>query len=527
MNKENFYKFLKTNKTKIRNYKNHKFIMMVDRGKFLSGINNLMVVIALNRLFKLNPIIITDFRNPDFYNFYRSFGIKNFKIGFKYFIILKKINIFFKSFIKLITSIKKIKKNGFEWLINNFEVENIKIGDLVYDTYIRYDHRYLNPKIDIEFINLLFKAIFRTFNLNNYIKLYPTKFILVGTPSYCHNDGIALRVALKNNIKVFEAQPHQLIQYNYNMVNFGIDNLASNYFKKGRRLTVSHNSINSFFKKKNKGEIGSLYTGSVIYQRANKNKNKIDKKKLLKKLKIKNSKFKKIILVACHAFSDCPHINGFFVFRDYYSQLKETLEYISKTKSLDKHLWIFKPHPSAFKFKEKGIAEDLIKKYISKNIKLCPTKINTKDLINLSDNVITGRGSIGLETACAGKYPILGGSAAYSKIGFTLDPKNKKEYFKFIKQIDEVKPLTKSKTKKAKEVVYILENKLNQIPIKRSSIVPHDKFSQNIKERKLQKIKSIPERNLFSKLFLTNHQKIGFENDVYYKDLFEKLKKYK
>lgn len=311
------------------------------------------------------------------------------------------------------------------------------------------------------------------------------------------------------------------------MVNFGIDNLASNFFKNGKKINIKDEKINLFLKKKKKGEIGSLYTGSVIYQRANRNKTKINKKKLFQKLNIKNNKFKKIILVAAHAFSDCPHINGFFVFRDYYTQLKETLEFISNTKSLERHLWIIKPHPSAYKFKEQGIAEKLIKKYIRKNIKLCPTKINTKDLIKVSDHVITGRGSIGLETACAGKYSILGGSAAYSKIGFTLDPKNKKQYFEFIKKIDSIKPLKKTQVKKAKETVYILENKINQIPIKRSSIVPHDKFSQNVKERKLKKIKLIPERNLFSKEFIEKHKKIGFENDIYYKDLLKKLIEYK
>ena len=87
--------------------------------------------------------------------------------------------------------------------------------------------------------------------------------------------------------------------------------------------------------------------------------------------------------------------------------------------------------------------------------------------------------------------------------------------------------MKKTQVKKSKETVYILENKINQIPIKRSSIVPHDKFSQNVKERKLKKIKLIPERNLFSKEFIEKHKKIGFENDIYYKDLLKKLIEYK
>ena len=79
------------NKKTINYHKNNKHLMLVDRGRFLSGLNNMMVVIALNKTFKLNPIIITDFRNPFFYQFYKSFGVTKFKIGFKYFLVTKKL----------------------------------------------------------------------------------------------------------------------------------------------------------------------------------------------------------------------------------------------------------------------------------------------------------------------------------------------------------------------------------------------------------------------------------------------------
>jgi hypothetical protein len=286
MNLKNFNKFIKNNKKTIKYNHNNKHVMMIDRGKFLSGINNLMVVMVLNKIFKLNPIMITDFRNPVFFKFYKSFGIKKFKIGFRYMLIFKKFNIFINSLITFIKAIFLLKIRNFDWFIDNFKVQDIKIGDLIYDTYIRYEHRYLDPKVDFEFANLLFKAIFRTYNLCEYMSLYPTKFLLVGTTGYCHNDGIALRVALKRKIKVIEAQPHQLIKLNQNMIDYGLDNLASNFFNKGKKFIVNDKKVENFIKKKNKGEIGSLYTGSVIYFRANKNKTKINKSKLLTKLNL-------------------------------------------------------------------------------------------------------------------------------------------------------------------------------------------------------------------------------------------------
>ena len=37
-------------------------------------------------------------------------------------------------------------KNKFSWLIKNFKSKKIKIGDLVYDIYIRYDLKFSIPQ---------------------------------------------------------------------------------------------------------------------------------------------------------------------------------------------------------------------------------------------------------------------------------------------------------------------------------------------------------------------------------------------
>jgi len=526
---KNFNKFIKLNKKTINYHKNNKHLMLVDRGRFLSGFNNMMVVIALNKTFKLNPIIITDFRNPFFYQFYKSFGVTKFKIGFKYFLVTKKINIFLKSLIKLLETIYFLKKKNFNWLINEFNIENIKIGDLVYDTYIRVNHNYINPQIDLTFTNFLFKAIFRTYNLIDYLNKYPTNFMLIGTSAYSHNEGIALRVALKKNIKVLEAQPHQLIIFKSNMKKFGIDNLKENFYKIGKNNNQKLVKINSFLKKRKRGEVKSYYQGSAIYAKANKFKNKINKTQLLKKMNITDKHFKKIILIAAHAFSDSPHGNGKIIFRDYYSHLKETLEFISTKKELLSTLWIVKPHPWSDKYDEVGIAKKLIHKFLSKNIKICPAQVNAKDLLDICDNVVTVKGSIGIEFACEGKKPILAGYAAYSGLGFTLDSKNKNEYFQHIKNVNNIKPLPKKKINEAKKTFYILENKINHFSIKRSNIVVQEAFSQSNKSRKSKKAfdHDSPEKNLFSDQFIKNFEKIKLENDTYYKDVLKKIKNIK
>ena len=42
-------------------------------------------------------------------------------------------------------------------------------------------------------------------------------------------------------------------------------------------------------------------------------------------------------------------------------------------------------------------------------VKLCPSNINTDNILNLVDGVITGRGTIGLEAAIKGKKTLIAG----------------------------------------------------------------------------------------------------------------------
>ena len=78
-------------------------------------------------------------------------------------------------------------------------------------------------------------------------------------------------------------------------------------------------------------------------------------------------------------------------------------------------------------------------------------------MINICDCVVTGRGTIGREFACAGKYPIIAGSPVYSGLGFSLENKNKKQYFSRLLNIDKISKLNKKQTLAAKKTLYYLE----------------------------------------------------------------------
>ena len=108
--------------------------------------------------------------------------------------LFSSLNYFFYSIIKTYF-------NGFDWFINKFKINNIIIGDLIYDTNIRYKHRFIKPKIDLYFLKILLTSIYRFFIIKNYIENNNVKKIVIGTETGSRNHGIALRISSHLTIK--------------------------------------------------------------------------------------------------------------------------------------------------------------------------------------------------------------------------------------------------------------------------------------------------------------------------------------
>ena len=143
-------------------------------------------------------------------------------------------------------------------------------------------------------------------------------------------------------------------------------------------------------------------------------KTQVQTRKICEKYFRKNYLDQKVVLIACHAFSDASNgLGTSLIFNDYYQWLSETLNHINKTHN--ESFIYFKNHPSS-RFNDLLIIKKLLKKYNNERIIICPKKINTNNLIKICDNVITARGTIGMEFAINGKFPIICGSATYSGI---------------------------------------------------------------------------------------------------------------
>ena len=153
---------------------------------------------------------------------------------------------------------------------------------------------------------------------------------------------------------------------------------------------------------------------------------------------------------------------------------------------------------------------DQVKECYNKNIKMCPKNISSHNLTFICDNVVTLRGTIGLEFACQGKYSITAGIATYSNLGFSFQPKNKYQYFSYLKNITHVSKLNSQQILKAKKVLYFFENKKQHNRLENSKV-----FSEFISHN---------EKSFFCKKLIDNFENItSFEKDPYYKNIANKF----
>jgi len=410
-----------------KNYKANA--LFVDRERLDSSITNSLVAHAIHKKKKCNIIILTDkVEKSLIVNFYKKLGFSEFIFGInklKYF-----LNFHF-SILAFFISFKTILKTyffGFSWFIKNFKVKKTLIGDLVYDTYLKFSKKYTNPQVDLNFIKFLFVAVFRTLVINDLLSKNNIRQILSSTQNYSFNSGIALRIGVYNKIKNFylhgtsknkiELKNHTIDEIYHGPYNISYGSCANNF----KKFNPSAKKINNFLKKRKKLSSVNYYTDRDFYKANSKKKNS----EFLRKIQKTD---KKIILYACHALSDAAHGGGInYCFDNYFQQLDETLKIVNKYNK--DNIWLIRPHPSSKDLDEEKLIKNLLNKNYNtnENILFCSSEISIQKLYKLCDTVVTGNGTVGLEFMSEGKNCILAGESPYSK-KLNLNFKSKQNYF--------------------------------------------------------------------------------------------------
>ncbi len=302
----------------------------------------------------------------------------------------------------------------------NLVIEDIKVGDLIYDSYLRFKPA---PTVDIDDFYLCI-VIWQTIRNIKITRRYFQKnrpLILLNSYSTYIQHGITVRIALQFGTKVYTFG---------NFQTFG-KQLSINDFYQTANPDNYNDTFNKFIDKEKKLNIAKEAL-------ENKLSGTIDVSTAYMKTSAYKSTSKKIpyvkdyIIVFLHDFYDAPHGYNGMVFPDFLEWIEFTI------KVLDKYNipYYLKPHPNQISDSEE-VVKRLTLKYPS--IKLLSSKITNKQLVNAGIKLgVSVNGTVAHELVYMGVPVLLCGTNPHSSYNFTYEANTKDEYNELLKNYDKL-----------------------------------------------------------------------------------------
>lgn len=331
-----------------------------------------------------------------------------------------------KSFNKIINKIKS--KND----LLELKIENILIGDLIYDSFLKqYNKETINIYSKI-FKNFLKISINYFYFWLEQFRLNKIKSVISSQSVYLSS--LPIRIGISKNCICLVSNPERLYRLSKKNlysdkehVNFKIlkNKIKNKILIKGIRVSEIR------IKKRFMGKVGQdlSYLSKTAY-------GSMTGKRVLKN----DKKFK--VLIAPHSFCDAPHQLGRHLFPDYFEWLKFIILNASK-----KYDWYIKCHPNFVDYFDNTLS--VVKKMIKLNtsIKYLNPLISHNQLIKEGINaVITCHGTIGSE------YPYFNllvinasNSNPHIKYKFNIHPRSINSLKKILNNLDKQKIIIKKK----------------------------------------------------------------------------------
>ena len=287
------------------------------------------------------------------------------------------------------SELKRIKKsiNTIDDIFR-IEIDNIIIGDLVYDTYLRY---FKKPTLidfkdlDLEKIIEISINIFLSFQ--EILKSYKIKCLFNSYTSYIAH-GIVLRICLKNNIPVYifglDVGIIKKVEEDapFNIQSYWV--LSENLNLSDEKLNLAKEQLESRFS----GKIDS----AVSYMRSS----SFTERPLNPQIKSDFKINKRNVVIYAHDFYDQPHENRCLQFHDLFQFLNVTLNNLVEIENTT--IWV-KVHPNSIE-DSKELTIELVKKFKVDHFKLLDSSISNLNIVQLKpDLIVTARGTIALEMA--------------------------------------------------------------------------------------------------------------------------------
>jgi hypothetical protein len=299
--------------------------------------------------------------------------------------------------------------------------DDVLVGDLLYDTYLRFFHQPTIEKIDKNVIHIIEVALNVFYSFKSFIKNNNVKALLNSYSSYIHH-GIPARICLHNNIDVYTIGSNSYIIQKLS-VDFPYHQVDHTSFSPGKSLSEEQLELaKTMFTSRFKGKIDPAT--SYMRQSAFSDKPLSDSVRKLFSQKARN------IVIYAHDFYDSPHVNRLLQFPDLFQFLKQTLEALVNIEGTSVFI---KTHPNGIAgCKEKTI--ELVNSFNKPHFHILDESVSNLHIAELKPSLIaTARGTVCVEMAYFNIPTVALYDNLYINFDFVHSCENIESYFSILK----------------------------------------------------------------------------------------------
>jgi hypothetical protein len=406
----------------------------------------------------------------------------------------------FKNILSLWPAYRTWKKLKDKKDVLEITIDGVVIGDLIYDTYLRFKPA---ATIDVKNIYLLF-LIWHAYSLFNSSKSYFSKnnigLYLTSYSTYINN-GIPVRVALMYDVNIFSFGNYQNFYKNISKQDWYHTRNSSSYHNKFL-LKSNQSDLKKLAEIKLKMRTSGAIDESISYMKLSPYADT--------QTPIPNVRDATVVFL--HDFFDSPHIYPWMLFTDFWEWIIYTIEVLE----VNNIPYFIKAHPNS-------IADNIpiirnLKK-IAGEARFIDQSISNAELVNSGIKcAVTCYGSVASEMAFLGVPTIACGYSPHLNFSFCKTPSSIAEYEKLL--LSDKPGLIDSKIAYDESLIFYymhnLDSDLEDIELNRMAINLRNSCDSNAREVSLDLIDQIKNSKGFNRFYkdLLNILTVNFKANL-------------
>jgi len=326
------------------------------------------------------------------------------------------------------------KFNGLKskWDVINIDIDGLKIGDLIYDTYLRKGFHTVDIK-DPLLLSIIEDAYLIFQISKNFIQERNVKAVLTSHTVYISH-GILVRLALQKDIPIYtlmdndglvitDIQKETYYHFKYHIYKKTFDTLPEAEKPKLRA------QAKKVLTERMLGAIDAGIADMILEE----GRPGLAGYGAIAKERILKDTGRPRVIVMLNCFFDAPHCYRDMLFPDF----QEWIEFVLQKASQTSFDWYLKPHPAGMAANDL-VVEDLKKKF--PKITFLPRSASNRQILQEGINsMFTVFGTAAHEFAYAGVPTVTAGDNPHINYNFNFHPKTIEEYEKYILNADKLK----------------------------------------------------------------------------------------